>query len=101
MRSDIVRGCNRAAWFFIDGDPGAIRARTIAGFCEPFSPGVQISVIRRGQAAAFFNIEKNDRLRWKAFALCGGSRDARVETSLLDRCRFAFEFTTQRAAVQK
>src|ERR1700722_2343531 len=58
-------------------------------------------MIRRGQAAALFNIEKNNRLREKAFALCGHGGVARVEAALLCRYCFVFEFATERAAVKK
>src|SRR5271170_7284824 len=99
MRADVVRGCDRRAWFFFNGDSGAVSAGAITGFCEPASPSVQISVIRRGQTAPFFNIKKDDRLLWKAFALGNGSRVVRVESSFLHGYRFTLEFATQRAAI--
>src|SRR5579859_252681 len=101
MCADVFRGGDCDAWFFLDGHSGAICAGMITGLCKSFRPSEQIRMVRRREAAAFFNIKKNDRLRRKTFPFGGGRSITRIVSSLLYRCIFVVQGPAFRATIQK
>ena len=99
--TNVVRGCDGDARSLFDAHARTISPGTIAGLCESFRPSVQIGMVCGGQAAAFFNIKKNDGLCRKAFLSCGGRSVGRIVSSLLYRCTLVVQVSGFRAAVKQ
>src|SRR5690348_6561414 len=69
MGMDVVGGGDRTARFLLHRHGGAIYAGTKTLLRERVDPSAQVGMIRSRQAAAFLDIQKDDRASWKALFL--------------------------------
>ena len=91
----------RKTFAFIDGNSRAIDARAKTGVGKRGGPVLEIGEIIAGQAATFFDIEKNYSARQESFLACGSDGGLRVGGDSLKRVRFVAEFAGSRAVEER
>ena len=70
--SNIVGGNDGDAVALVVGDAGAVDSRPVVRFDDGIGPGTQIRMIGGGEAAAFFDIQKNHGAFGESFFLRAG-----------------------------
>ena len=92
MTVNVVCSRDGDTGFFLDRNAGAVDAGEKACSLEFLRPRAKIYVVSSGKAAAFFDVQKNNRINSEAFLFCRGCGSARILSPPFRCVSFIFEF---------
>jgi len=100
MTTNVVRGRDGNAGFFLDGNAGAIDASNKTCALKFSLPGAEIHVVNVRQAAAFLDVQENNRSWNETFYVGNGRGGTGIVNSFRFRIIFIFKFAAIAAAIQ-
>src|SRR5882762_6795288 len=100
MTVNVVCSRDGDTGFFLDRNAGAVDAGEKACSLEFLRPRAKIYVVSSGKAAAFIDVQKNNRINSEAFLFCRGCGSARILSPPFRCVSFIFELSDTASAIQ-